>query len=121
MNKIMYVKAKDVNTWAYGVAIREDGTCKLYQEDALPIPVKEDTICRPTEGVDDKDDIIYENDLIEYKMPYFHQHYIAKVKYSEEYMKWIVEVINSEQKCYWDLAFIVKEAELLLVKGNVFD
>lgn len=54
-------------------------------------------------------------------MPYFHQHYIAKVKYSEEYMKWIVEVINSEQKCYWDLAFIVKEAELLLVKGNVFD
>lgn len=119
--KITHVKAKSANYWAYGVAIRHDGKCKIYQENEIPISVKEYTICRATDGVDDADDLIYENDIIEYKMPHCSRRFIAKVFYNEQDMKWCVSVITSEQKCYWDLAFIVNEAEELKVKGNIFD
>lgn len=119
--KITHVKAKSANCWVYGVAIRHDGTCKIYQENEIPISVKEYTICRATDGVDDADDLIYENDIIEYKMPHCSRRFIAKVFYNEQDMKWCVSVITSEQKCYWDLGFIVNEAEELNVKGNIFD
>ena len=29
---ITHVKAKSANCWVYGVAIRHDGKCKIYQE-----------------------------------------------------------------------------------------
>ena len=118
---ITHVKAKSANCWVYGVAIRHDGKCKIYQENEIPISIKEYTICRATDGVDDADDLIYENDIIEYKMPHCGRRFIAKVFYNEQAMKWCVSVITSEQKCYWDLGFIVNEAEELKIKGNVFD
>ena len=53
---ITHVKAKSANYWVYGVAIRHDGKCKIYQENEKLISIKEYTICRATDGVDDADD-----------------------------------------------------------------